>query len=140
MRTRQAIWSVLAGAALLASGCGGRTGSSTQGSIAPIHKDAAAHAIKLFKDPAAARSLAQPRRALDVRVALPDVALGGLTRDLVPARGFREPEPVPERPLLPHAVSRDGACEADSHCLPLPLHRREVRDGDAEVQGEARRG
>jgi cytochrome c biogenesis protein CcmG/thiol:disulfide interchange protein DsbE len=54
MRTRQVVWSVLAAAALLGSSCGGRSDSSSAGSVTPIHKEAAqAHTIKLFKDPVA---------------------------------------------------------------------------------------
>ena len=66
--------------------------------------------VRLGHEPAEeACGVAQPRRPLDGRVSAPDVAVGRLARDVVPARGLPELEPVPERPLLPFLVARERA-------------------------------
>ena len=71
--------------------------------------------VRLGHEPAAeARGVAQPRRPLDGGVAASDVAVGRIAGDVVPARGLPEPEPVPERPLLPLVVARERASQADA--------------------------
>src|SRR6185437_5975160 len=64
--------------------------------------------VRLGHAPAAAEcGVAQARGALDVGVAVPDVALRHLARDVVLAGGLPEPQPVAERPLLPGRLARD---------------------------------
>ena len=69
---------------------------------------------------------------------VPDVALGRVPRHLVPPAGSAEPQPVPEWSLLPLLVAREGAAEAASHGLPLPV-RRVPRQGRPSASGVATR-
>ncbi len=81
---------------------------------------------------AASLSLASP---LDGGVAAPDVAVGSLSGDVVPDRGLSEPEPVPERPLLPRGVDRECAPQTRAHGLSVPL-RRVSRQEDGQRVGQ----
>ncbi len=82
------------------------------------------HGVRLgYESAAPSWRTAQPRRSLDGRVAAPDVALRRLARDVVPAPGLSEPEPVPERLLLPLVVARGRAAQAEPDRLPLPVRR-----------------
>ena len=63
---------------------------------------------------AAACRPARPRVPVDGRVALPDVAFGSLAPHVVRPAGSAEPEPVPERPLLP--LARLSTTRGRSRC------------------------
>jgi hypothetical protein len=104
---------------------GAQGGQEAASAFVEARRPVLGHRVRLGHESSApARCAGRTGGSLDVRGALPDVAVRCLARDLVRLGGPWRQEPVSERPLLPHELAGTScAGKAAAHGVPLPLHR-----------------